>query len=207
MGTNTYTVVDFAEDGLLYSAKDEYDKNYYYVAEFAQDGSVKINTPKKLVSTENISTTIMLCLNGTAVYKNSESGLTYINQNGDKLVLLDGEKLTPLCVVNNYIYAYDSDSSIYKIDFAGNNGTKVYDTTAKIDEEDDESETWKKPYFEAGRNISVNGNNVYFYVEYSGDEDSAYYLNRVKTSSANKEAKLVGVLLEKHIKTPEEDEE
>ena len=213
-GTNTYAVSYFVNGGLLYTEKDEHDSSYYKVADFAQDGSLNISNARQVIATENVNGLIYLCdyenpFYAGVVYKNSESGLTYLNGNGETKVLFDGEKVTALCFEKNYVYAYDADNSIYRINVLNDISVKIYDTKAKKDIEDEESETWPNPYFDAAKNFSVNGNYTYFFVKYTGDDedDNGYYLNRVKISSADGQAELVGVLLEKHIKTPEVEEE
>ena len=212
-GTNTYAVSDFTKDALLYTKKGAHDDSaYHFVAQFSQDGSLSLDKAKQVDYISN--STMLICPfdNGNyqgVVFKNSEDGLSYTDASGESHALLDGKKLTMLSISNNYLYAYDSDNSIYKIDYLANSGVKIYDTTAKKDAEDEKSETWPSPYFDAGKNFEVNGNYVYFYVKYTGDSDdqSGYYLNRVKISSATGEATLVGVLEANHIKTPTESEE
>ena len=211
-GGNTYAVVDFAKEALLYTKKGKNESTAcHYVASFAQDGSLLIDAEQQVDYISNSTMFICPFQNGNyqgVVFKNAEDGLTYTDANGEDHVLLDGKKLTPLCISNGYLYAYDSDNSIYKIDYLSNNATKIYNTQVKKDADDDKSENWPAPYFEAGRNFAVNGNYAYFYVKYTGDDDqSGYYLNRVKISVENGIAELVGVLESKHIKTPEVEEE
>ena len=68
-------------------------------------------------------------------------------------------------------------------------------------------ETEKDIYFSAKTNFSVVGNYAYFYLPYTGDTDTGYYLNRINLLSGEKTAELVGIVQSNHIVTETETEE
>lgn len=215
-GTNTYAVSDLNNGGLLYTKKGAHDENgLHFVAEFGQDGRLLIADAQQVDYINNEKMLLCPFQNGNyqgVVFKNAQEGLTYTDANGENHVLLNGKNLTMLTISNGYLYAYDEAKSIYKIDykadFAADSGKVIYDTTAKKDAEDEDSENWPEPYFDAAKNFSINGNHIYFFVKYTGENDkSGYYLNRVQVSAENGKAELVGVLLQKHIAPAKDDEE
>lgn len=207
-GTNTYAVSSVTSSALLYSQKDASQSSstaYHYVAIFDQDGNLSIANAQKV---DNMAIdNIVLCPfeNGNYkgfVFQNAESGITYCNASGQFDVLADGKQLTMLCLKNSKVYCYDSDKSLYAIDYTNGNVSKIYEANAQKPESEDK---WPAIYFDAKSNFSISGNYAYFYVEYKGAE-SGYYLNRVKVFDPEGTAELVGVLQKEHIEEKEDEE-
>lgn len=222
-GENTYEVKCVTKDALIVTIKGSDDVNAcnYFVTFDAETGEPKfdLNEVKnqKLDSTGN--STVYLCAfeDGNPVgiiTKNANNKLAMLDfkNNNNAVVLNDSLSLTPLLLKGNYIYAYDSDNSLYRINYKqvlvatdkASCTEQIYDATKQIEETD---ETEKDIYFSAKTNFSVVGNYAYFYLPYTGDTDTGYYLNRINLLSGEKSAELVGVVQSNHIVTETETEE
>ena len=95
-------------------------------------------------------------------------------------------------------HTYSSDNSIYQIDYK----TKEQKILLNMAEEENE---FNKPYFSANKNYSVLAGSIFYFAEYKGESETGYYLNVISTASQDTyEAKLLGVVLEKHIVVEEE---
>ena len=204
-GNFTYEVKASDRDGVLFTKKNPVpsDANaYYFYKSFSQDGSLAIEDATQVDWLTHDS--MLLCQNGNGFIYDNSGSLVNVNSNGVARTLIEGKSLTALCISNNSLYAYDENKSIYKINYTDNTYKIIYDTQVPKDEDGEEPENWPEPYFDAGRNFSVTGNYAYFYVKYTGDTDSGYYLNRVNLNG-DLQATLVGVLQSNHIKTPSEE--
>jgi hypothetical protein len=223
-GENTYTVKSANRNAVVYTKKSSTDENTcnFYLT-FDQNGKPQdVETSNSQQLDYSGHDTVFLCDfeegNSTGIiYANSNNNLVLLNYNktsGDTtFVLNDDLSLTPLCLSGNYVYAYDGNNSLYRINYKSAqvlankaDATEIiYDATKLVSEDEEDSETQKEIYFSAMTNFSINGDYVYFYVPYEGDSETGYYLNRVSLISADKTAQLVGVVQSNHIATETEE--
>ena len=216
-GINTYAVKLVNKDALVISMKGDDDVNAcnYFVTFNQETGEpefdLNIVKNQKLDSTGNSSIYLCAFEEGNPVgilTKNAKNKLVVLdyNNNNNAVVLNDSLALTPLTVSGNYVYAYDDNKSLYRINYkqamVSQNKESlteiIYDSTKKINEED-ESETAKDIYFDAKTNFALVGNNVYFFLPYEGEAETGYYLNRINLLNQEKLEQLVGVVQNNHI--------
>lgn len=201
---STFEVKDFKLDNLIYTEKDQNNSNaYYYMASFSYtNNEAKVDVSNKTKLTYQAYSNSLIVLEFEDGYRGmiteNESGyLTWIKMPQNDMpvfeILTTEEKLTPIAVYNNYVFAYNSDKELYMIKY--NDTSKLYKLTSK------DSDTLS---FEMNLNIDFNDGYVYFYKSFEGNSESAYYLVRVNTNrTENFEVELVGTLLDEHIKTEE----
>ena len=213
-GTDTYTVKQANNFGLVYTRKLSYEDiacNYIVKysgesgAEFdVQNGGIKLDNTGHdnvfLTTFEDGNPTGFVCVNNDTSKK-----LVYIklNLNGTTtpIILNDSLSLTPLKVAGNYVYAYDENNNVYQINYKTLDSKLIADTSLTEDEE------IKKPYFEGAKKFSVCGNYIYYFATYEGDSETGYYLNRINASvQETYKTELVGVVDAKYIKTETEYE-
>ncbi|MBO7508626.1 MAG: hypothetical protein J6T39_03185 [Clostridia bacterium] len=207
-GVNTYTVKSANNDAIVFTKKSGSDLNANnYAIKYAYDADGKIaldlqNGGVRLDATAHDNVLLCTFEDGNCVgmvAKNASNKLAYFNCIADTITILDEElELTPVALNGNYVYAYDSNNSIYQINYKNGAKKLLADANATGDDE------IAKPYFEAKKNFSVLGNHIYYFATYTG-EDTGYYLNRVSTAiQDNYKTELLGVLQEKHIAAEEE---
>ena len=202
-GTYTYTVKSATNEALVFTKKTSYDlnaNNYAITYNYDAQGNIALDLQNGGVQLDSTAhSDILLCTyeDGNCVgmiSKNSSNKLVFIDIVNNNVNVLDEDtELTMLTLNGNYVYAYDSNNSIYQINYK----TKAKKLIADASKTGDDAIA--KPYFSATKNFSVCGNYVYYFATYEGDE-TGYYLNRIST--ANQETyktELVGVLQNKHI--------
>lgn len=223
-GTNTYEVKTVTKDALVITIQNaEYPNTCNYFVTFDQttgEPQFDLNTVLNQKLDNSGSSSVYLCAfeDGNPIgiiTKNELNKLVIADYNnvGKYVVLNDTVNLTPLKVVGNYVYAYDDNKSLYRINYkqalvAQDKASlleTIYDSTKFVDEE--ETEKVKDIYFDAKVNFNIVGNYVYFYVPYEGEEQTGYYINRVNILDQEKTAQLVGVIQDNHIVVEEETEE
>lgn len=215
-GSKTYQVKTATKDALVVSIKGGDDVNACnYFVTFNQNGEPEfdLNTVKnqKLDSTGNSN--VYLCNfedgNPVGIITNTDKVINVMdyNNNNNPVVLNEDIDLTIVKVVGNYVYAYDDNKSLYRINYkqALSNQTievqKIYDSEKVIDDSGSEPVTADDIYFDAKTNFSVVNNYVYFYMPYKGDSQTGYYLNRINLLDQEKTTQLVGVLQADHVVT------
>lgn len=202
----TFTVKDYKNDYLIFTKKG-LNQSYacYYKAPFeSENARVNINSTEQITYQEFTNTPIVLDFEDGyrgMIVKNESGYLAYVKNSQDGLpeveVLTTEVALTPIAVYNNYVFAYNGDKELYMIRYNDSTHTLI-----KLTNKDNDT-----LLFDMNLNIDYNNGYVYFYKNYTGDSESAYYLVRIDTTKVdNYEVELVGKLQDKHIKT-ETDED
>ena len=198
-------------DVLVISKKGSTDVNAvsYAIKYKYSDGKVAIdaqNDGTKLMNNE-VKNAMFLCTYEEGnfagiITTNSSKKLVYVNlQKTNSYEVLSETELTPLAVSGNFVYAYDSDNSLYQINYKSKASKKLVDMTLSTDDD-----PLNKPYFDAKDNITIIGTNAYYFATYTGDEKTGYYLNCVSTTDRETyTSKAIAVVQKDHIKTKTED--
>ena len=206
-GTYTYTVKSATEEALVFTKKSDSDlnaNNYAISYAYNDGGDVVLDVQNQGVQLDATAhDTVLLCTYEEGnfvgmVTKNSSNKLVYINRVTNVTEVLDEDTtLTPIAIAGNYVYAYDSDNSIYQINYKTKAQKLLADTSKTGDD------AIKSPYLSAKKNFSVCGNYIYYFATYQG-EKTGYYLNRVTTiSQEDYIPELVGVLQAEHLEVEE----
>ena len=223
LGQNTYTIKSANKDALVvsYKATDDIAECNRFIT-FDNNGlpQTDLNQINEQQLDSSGIASPMLCSfedgNPYGIISTNANGklvlLDYTNQN-KPFVLNDDLSLTPLCIVGNYVYSYDSENSLYRTNYklaltSADKSTcteTIYDSTKTVEEDSDD--TVADIYFKAENNFSVLGNHIYFYIPYEGNSATGYYLNRINLLDSEKTLQLVGVVQQDHIKTEENTEE
>lgn len=219
-GINTYAVKSVNKEALVFTMKNADGKtdanacNFY--ATFDQNGKAvfdenTIRTEQRLDYTAHDKVFLVQFENGICrgfVTVNANNLLVWFDTFNDTIEILNEDKsLTPLCIDGNYVYAYDSDNSLLRVNYKTKSTEVVYDSTKELENVDEDAEDKTVPdiYFSAGKNFSICSNYAYFYIPYKGDSKTGYYLNRISLVKGNANAELVGVVQSSHIKTKTEN--
>ncbi len=207
-GNYTYEVKSATNEYLLFTKKSSYNfsANNFVIKYAYEDGELLLDTEKNAIQLDSTGNTdVLVCTfeqgnQAGIVIKNESNKLAYMNLKEKKYeVLNDNIELTPICIYGSKVYAYSSDNSIYQIDYK----TKEQKILLNMAEEENE---FNKPYFSANKNYSVLAGSIFYFAEYKGESETGYYLNVISTASQDTyEAKLLGVVLEKHIVVEEEE--
>ena len=218
-GINVYTVKSANKDALVFTMKNadgKTDKNACnYYATFDQNGKVEfdentIRSEQRLDYTAHDKVYLAQFENGICrgfVTVNADNLLVWFDTFEGTTEIINSEKaLTPLCLDGNYVYAYDSDNSLLRVNYKTKTTEVVYDATKELEDADENADDKTMPdiYFSAGKNFSICSNYAYFYIPYKGDSQTGYYLNRISLVQGNANAELVGVVQSSHIKTETE---
>ncbi|MBQ0017046.1 MAG: hypothetical protein KBT30_00260 [Clostridiales bacterium] len=197
-----FEVKGFEKDNLVYTRKGINEDNaYYYVAKFKED-KVKIEDAVKLTNTSYKVEPVAVFEVNTCIgviVKNASNQLVWKKPDiMESPKVLSDKELTLVAVKNGFAYAYDSDKVLYMINIKSPENIKTL--TNKDDDVLDFSMNVKIDF-------DSSGNVVYFYKQFTGDDenDGAFYLVRVKTYEAEMKLELVGKLLDKHVKTESEE--
>ena len=203
-GVYTYTVKSATNEALVFTKKTDVDlnANNYAISYAYNNGKIALdlqNGGTKLDATAHDKVLLCTYEEGNCIgmiTTNASNKLVYINCINDDIVVLDEEtELTPVALSGNYVYAYDSNKSIYQINYKLTENNKKVIANASLTGDD----AIAKPYFDAKKNFSVCGNYVYYFATYTGDE-TGYYLNRVATMLQDEyKTELVGVVQKNHI--------
>lgn len=199
----TYVVKAFQSDTLIYTKKGQNDEYAcYYKISFANDTLDK-NTEKQISTQEFTNEPLLLNFeNGNyrgMIVKNESGYLTYIKSTSGSIpefeVLNSEVVLTPLAIYGDEIYAYNSDSELYKLNYKTKVLTQLTDSdNITLD-------------FSSYAHVDFDGKYVYAFQKISGDSEDGYYLARIDTTIGElPEVETLGKVLDKHIKT-ETDEE
>ena len=206
-GHYTYTVKSATDEALVFTKKSDNDlnaNNYAISYAYNESGDVTLDAQNGGVQLDATAhDTVLLCTYEEGnfagmVTKNTSNKLVYINRATNTTEVLDEDtELTPITIAGNYVYAYDSNNSIYQINYK----TKAQKLLADASKTGDDA--IKKPYLSAKKNYSVCGNYVYYFATYEG-EKTGYYLNRVLTISQEEYTpELVGILQTEHLEVEE----
>lgn len=210
-GNYTYSAISANNDVLVISRKGSADVNTasYAIKYRYSDGNVVMdaqNDGVKLMHNE-VKNAMFLCTYEEGnfagiITTNSSKKLVYVNlQKTNSYDVLSDTELTPLAVSGNFVYAYDSDNSLYQINYKNKATKKLVDMTLSTDDN-----PLNKPYFDAKHNITIIGTNAYYFATYTGDEKTGYYLNRVSTTDRDTyTSQVVADVQKDHIKTKKED--
>lgn len=215
---NTYNVKSVNKDALVLTinGKDTLNLEANYFATFNDEGKIVFDL--NIVLNNQLDYTahseVLLCnfednnAVGFVSVNANKKVVIYDYTNNNKTTLIDTDKeLTLLSLNGNYVYAYDTENSLYRINYKQamveadplTCVEKIYDSTKLTeDEEDDEQETVADIYFEAKTNFDVDGNFAYFYVNYKGETETGYYLNRIDLTDSQLTSNLVGSLQASH---------
>ena len=217
-GVYTYTVLMANNDALVFTRKSSLEENANnYVISYAYNeaGEVSLDVQARATRLDNTAhSTVFLATyedgNPTGmITTNSSKKLVYIklvNGSAEYVRLNEEKELTPVLVSGNFVYAYDSENSIYQINYKTLEQKILLDTTKELEED----EVLNKPYFDAKVNFEQNGSYIYYFAEYQGNEATGYYLNRISTvyhDDGEYVTELLGVVQSNHIKTTTADEE
>lgn len=200
---STFVAKTLKSNTLIYTKKDTNDKSAYYYKAPVEDGKVNLSKAEKISFQGYTNAPLVLNFeNGNyrgMVTKNESGYLVYVKYttvlDENTYEVLNSEvELTPIAVYGDEVYCHNSDNELYSVNYK----TKE---TKKLSNKDDDTLS-----FSMENNIDFDGRFVYVYKEYSGDDESGYYLVRIDTTASEYESKLLGVLQTEHIKTEDEED-
>lgn len=197
---NTYTVENITTDALYYTKKIETNDNaYYFLTEFVND-ELDFNTEVQIAYMSYTSTVLFPEFqNGFQrglITTNSGGYLIWVNVVNDvpnATILYSDSTLTPLYVQGDYVFAYDSNNDVYKINFKT---LAVINITTADD---------VAPNFTMKTKIDYDNSYIYFYNTYTNDDYTSYYLVRINTlGNYERTVELVGKIETIHLPSTEE---
>ena len=187
---NTYTVKKVANGKIFYTRTNTLTTNAYIYSKNLED--FETNEEKQYTVVAYSSNQYILSVEGydAGVVVSDNNKLLYLtgtkNLETDITTLYDGD-FTVLSIFGTKIYGKDSESNLLRIDVSN----KKVDTILTKDVEFN---------FDMDSKFDYENGYAYYYVKYTGDEKTGYYLNRVYLNAQEKETELVGVVLSEHKK-------
>ena len=177
----------------------------YYASKIINE-QIDLSTEVKLTTTSQSNKVYLYTDNSSF---NSQKGIITTNSNSYlTLITLSSEyiekpvvyenlgKMTILDVKGNVVFYKNESNQLFMVTLTNSSSLSPIQLT-------NADNTYN---FDAKVNFDVNGEYVYIYKTYTGDEDSGNYLVRIKYQNASSyEDELVGKVLSNHIKTEKEE--
>ena len=192
---NTYEVKKVANGKIYYTKTNSLTTNAYIYSKNLEN--FILNEEKQYTAVAYTNSQYILDIgagynNGVIVNENDKllflTGIT--NPEEECITLYDGA-FTMLGIYGENIYGKDAENNIIRVNIQ-NKEKEILVNNENIN-------------LDMTVNFDYDNGYIYYYVKYTGnDEDAGYYLNRTYVNQTEKETELVGIMLEKHIKTVNE---
>lgn len=195
---NTYSLNEYKNEKLYYTKKSSLQANTLYYAAKISTNSL-IEETQLTFQTEANKVYALNDENGYAkglITTNSNGALVWIKPNTiPESVVLYASKVTVLFIQNDYVYCYNENNELLRVNYKSGANQTITALTNK------DTNTLK---FDMNINVDYDNEYVYFYKEYKNTE-TGYYLCRLDVTNENAEIQLLGVVKTEHL--PEVTEE